>query len=167
MSNIMRKKPKPKRSEAMVEAIVEACARVLEGHGWAGLTTNLVADVAGVSPGSVYQYFSNKEGIVSALIRREAEEFLELGREASSGKAGLAAMVSFIEAVTLHRLQRPRLTLQLILADPSLALSAENVEINRKGHELLLASYPAWILDLTCKQHRRRFKIQWVSSGGC
>ena len=55
----------------MVEAIVEAAARVLEARGLAGFNTNAVAERAGISVGSLYQYFPGKEAIVAALSARE------------------------------------------------------------------------------------------------
>lgn len=56
----MRKEPRQARSRATVEIIVRAGARVLGDRGWAGFTTNQVAEVAGVSIGSLYQYFPDK-----------------------------------------------------------------------------------------------------------
>ena len=55
----------------MVETIVEAAARILETRGLAGFNTNAVADRAGVSVGSLYQYFPNKEALVAAVSARE------------------------------------------------------------------------------------------------
>jgi AcrR family transcriptional regulator len=63
-----RKYASQERAGATVEAIVEAAARILATDGAKGLTTNRVAKVAGVSIGSVYQYFPNKEAIVVALV---------------------------------------------------------------------------------------------------
>ena len=57
----MRKKPCQQRSQQMVDILLEASGRVLERHGLANLTTNRVADEAGVSVGSLYQYFANKQ----------------------------------------------------------------------------------------------------------
>jgi len=57
-----------------VEAILEATADVLREHGYDGLTTNKVADAAGVSVGSLYQYFPGKDALVIALLLRFAEE---------------------------------------------------------------------------------------------
>ena len=56
----MRKEPRQERARATVEAILEAAARILDRQGWKGFTTNAVAEVAGVSIGSLYQYFPNK-----------------------------------------------------------------------------------------------------------
>jgi AcrR family transcriptional regulator len=69
-----RKRPRQERSKATVSTILAATARVLVRHGFDGLTTNAVADAAGVSIGSLYQYFPNKESLVAALIERHIED---------------------------------------------------------------------------------------------
>jgi AcrR family transcriptional regulator len=58
----------------LVDAILEATARVLSERGYAGTNTNLVAERAGVSVGSVYQYFPNKDSLITALHERHAVE---------------------------------------------------------------------------------------------
>ncbi|MGJ3257195.1 MAG: TetR/AcrR family transcriptional regulator [Alcanivorax sp.] len=63
----MKKEPKQVRSKASVAAMVGACARILERQGYAGLSTNAIAEVAGVSIGSVYEYFPGKEAVVARL----------------------------------------------------------------------------------------------------
>ena len=69
-----RKRPRQARSKATVDTILEATARVLVKQGFDGLSTNAVASAAGVSIGSLYQYFPNKEALVAALIERHMEE---------------------------------------------------------------------------------------------
>ena len=69
-----RKRPRQQRSKATVDTILEATTRVLVKHGFDGLSTNAVAAAAGVSIGSLYQYFPNKEALVAALIDRHMEE---------------------------------------------------------------------------------------------
>jgi AcrR family transcriptional regulator len=64
-----RKKPTQDRSAATVEAILEAAIRILGRDGWARFTTTRVAARAGVSVGSLYQYFPNREAIVAAVVR--------------------------------------------------------------------------------------------------
>lgn len=66
-----RKQPRQRRSEATVEAIVEAAAQVVAERGLAGFNTNSVARRAGVSIGSLYQYFPGKDSIMAALIARQ------------------------------------------------------------------------------------------------
>lgn len=58
----------------MVEAILDAAARVLRTDGVDAMTTNRVAEVAGVSVGSLYQYFPNKQALVRALLERHDAE---------------------------------------------------------------------------------------------
>ena len=65
----LRKLPQQERSRAMVSVIVEAAAQVLERHGEQGFNTNLIAERAGISIGSLYQYFPNKHAIVVAMAR--------------------------------------------------------------------------------------------------
>ena len=69
-----RKRPRQARSKATVDTILQASARVLVKRGFDGFTTNEVATAAGVSIGSLYQYFPNKEALVAALIVRHVEE---------------------------------------------------------------------------------------------
>jgi len=69
-----RRTPVQDRSAATFEAIVEAAAQVFERHGYAAGTTNRIAQRAGVSIGSLYQYFPNKDAILVALIERHVEE---------------------------------------------------------------------------------------------
>lgn len=66
-----RRRPTQARSIATYEAIVEAAARVLVRDGPALLNTNRVAKVAGVSIGTLYQYFPDKNAVVAALAERE------------------------------------------------------------------------------------------------
>jgi AcrR family transcriptional regulator len=66
-----RKTPLQERSRNTVEVIVEAAARILTKEGAGALSTNRIAEVAGVSVGSLYQYFPNREAIVAALIERK------------------------------------------------------------------------------------------------
>lgn len=69
-----RKRPRQQRSRATVETVLEATARVLVRRGFDGLTTNAVAETAGISIGSLYQYFPNKEALVAALIEKHLED---------------------------------------------------------------------------------------------
>lgn len=66
-----RKTPTQERSRNTVEVIVEAAARILSREGADALSTNRIAEVAGVSVGSLYQYFPNREAIVAELVGRK------------------------------------------------------------------------------------------------
>ncbi len=71
-----RKAPRQSRSQATVTAILDATARILVERGLAATTTNAVAERAGVSVGSLYQYFPNKEALVSALHSRHGQQMM-------------------------------------------------------------------------------------------
>lgn len=93
-----RNAPKQVRSRETVAAILEATVRILEQEGSDAATTTRVAEVAGVSVGTLYQYFENREAILDALQDREFEratEFMQevLAREAASGERQIARAV--------------------------------------------------------------------------
>lgn len=67
----MRKSPTQARAAQTVDAIVEAATQILQSDGEERLTTNRIAERAGVSIGSLYQYFADKEAIVEAIAERE------------------------------------------------------------------------------------------------
>ena len=79
---IPRKSASQKRSRAMVETLLDATARVLTREGYDRASTNRIAAVAGVSVGSLYQYFPNKEALVAALVARHNRDILQLIRNA-------------------------------------------------------------------------------------
>lgn len=91
-----RKLPRQSRSKATVEAILDACAETLEQRSYPRLTTNAVAQRAGVSVGTLYQYFPNREALAGALAVRTMERLLEAMQRAvaecvAQGLEGLAA----------------------------------------------------------------------------
>ena len=69
-SLLPRKVPSQERSRFTVDAILEAAAYILVRDGYARLTTNRIADRAGVNVASIYQYFPGKDAIVAELRRR-------------------------------------------------------------------------------------------------
>lgn len=73
-----RKMPKQQRSKATVAAIIEATTQLLVEEGFHHLSTNRIAEVAGVSVGSLYQYFPNKEAVVSAVVDEFADRQFEI-----------------------------------------------------------------------------------------
>ena len=72
------------RSRHTVETILEGGARVLAEHGWAGFTTNAVAARAGVSIGSLYEYFRNKDALRDAIVTRHLDAGERLLTEAAA-----------------------------------------------------------------------------------
>ena len=73
----MRKKPQQKRSRQMVDSLIEATAKAVIEKGLDGLTTHYIADKAGVSVGSLYQYFDDKEAMLEALIDKLTNEIVQ------------------------------------------------------------------------------------------
>ena len=70
---VSRRQPRQERALEKVGLMLEAATRILDKQGLAGLTTNRVAEVAGVSIGTVYQYFNDKSELVDALAEREVQ----------------------------------------------------------------------------------------------
>ncbi len=66
----LKKQPKQERSKLLVSSIYDATARILERFGIDGTTTNRIAETTGISVGSLYQYFPNKDSIFTRLIER-------------------------------------------------------------------------------------------------
>jgi AcrR family transcriptional regulator len=79
-----RRTPRQERARATVEHLLEATARVLVSRGWARTTTNHVAARAGVSVGTLYEYFPSKDALVAALVDRHL----------AAAEARLAALVA-------------------------------------------------------------------------
>lgn len=69
-----RKRPVQDRSRHTVERILDAAARIFDEDGYRQTTTNRVAEAAGVSVGSLYQYFPNKDALLVALAERHVDE---------------------------------------------------------------------------------------------
>jgi len=71
--DLLRRKPRQARAQDTVEVIFEATAQILRRKGRAALNTNYIAECAGISVGTLYQYFPDKEAILIAIARRELE----------------------------------------------------------------------------------------------
>jgi AcrR family transcriptional regulator len=108
-----RKRPVQARSQRTVDAILKAAAQVFARRGYAGATTNHIAERAGVSVGSLYEYFPSKDALLVALMEvhlAEGETVLqkavvELG---ASGARALAASVRHVARATVQLHARDR-----------------------------------------------------------
>ncbi len=109
MSNdplLPRKLPRQVRAAATVEAILEAATRVLSDRSLAGFNTNRVAEVAGVSVGSLYQYFPNKAALVAALIERaqtSLAQAIEVSVERMRGRPLVEVLSGLIDIAVEHQ----------------------------------------------------------------
>ncbi|MCY6490624.1 TetR/AcrR family transcriptional regulator [Leptolyngbya sp. GGD] len=113
-----RKQPKQERSQVTVEAILSATAHILTENGYNQLTTNRVAERAGVSIGSLYQYFPNKEALIFALAEQHANEMVQLAKQHLEGLSDRTI---------------PEVLRQIIKA--ALAAHAVNPKLHRVLHE--------------------------------
>ncbi|MGG6295742.1 TetR/AcrR family transcriptional regulator [Leptolyngbya sp. AN02str] len=77
-SIIPRKLPQQDRSRLTVEAILEATTHILTEEGYDKANTNRIAERAGISIGSLYQYFPNKESLMAALMDQHSNEIAAL-----------------------------------------------------------------------------------------
>src|SRR5436190_23326308 len=82
-----RRIPRQARAEETVAAILEGAAQVLEAGGLAAFTTNAVAERAGVSIGTLYQYFADKQALLRAVAEREMTATLGAVAKALRGDA--------------------------------------------------------------------------------
>ena len=109
-----RKRPRQERSTDTVAAILEATVRVLHEVDGERLTTTRVAEVAGVSVGTLYQYFPNRDALLNALLA----DHLEIA-------------ISALEAAALAHAGRPRAEAAPALVRAFLAAKAARVETSR------------------------------------
>ncbi len=134
-----RRKPSQARSRGSVDAIVEASAQVLERYGYGAATTNRIAGRAGVSVGTLYQYFNNKDEIFDTLIEREAARYLEALEQAMPGPEvpHRAAIRQLLEAAYAHH--RLVLGVRLVMRNlPSTAYSERSRAIREEMHRLVM-----------------------------
>ena len=135
-----RKLASQERSRSTVDALLEATTRVLIKEGYDKASTNRIAEVAGVSIGSLYQYFPSKEALVAAVIDRHTQEVSEVTRNALVKVAARPIEVAAREfvsvAIDAHRVN-PKLHGVLAEQIPRVG-RLENIEANvREGYALV------------------------------
>jgi len=106
-----RRAPRQTRSKQTADAIVEAAARVFTEDGLQAATTNRIAQVAGVSVGSLYQYFPSKHALLTALFDRESMRlqaaFLRLVGEMGLGDIPALVRAYILETLDVFESRRP------------------------------------------------------------
>lgn len=139
-----RKTPRQARSLATVEAIIEAAARILEQHGHEGFSTNAVAEMAGVSIGSLYQYFPRKDALIGALIVRETARLIEDAEAAIGEPTGRTALATLIRAAVAHQLRRPILARLLDFEEARLPFDTDTQQVKAQFANIVsnLLSHP-------------------------
>ncbi|QOG07401.1 TetR/AcrR family transcriptional regulator [Aureimonas sp. OT7] len=132
-----RKRPRQTRSQETVATIVEATARILEDAGHHGFSTNAVARRAGVSIGSLYQYFPDKDALIGALVAREGDRLFEAAEAAASVPSGKDALERLIAAAVAHQFRRPGLARLLDFEEARLPFDASVRSLDDRFRRLL------------------------------
>jgi len=137
-----RKRPRQQRSVATVDAILDATARVLCTTGYDRASTNRIALAAGVSVGSLYQYFPSKEALVAALVERHVAQMTSLvkAKLASVALEPLhVAIRTMIQAMFDAHAVDPRLHKVLIEQVPRVGRLEQVVGVEREVEALVAA----------------------------
>ena len=137
-----RKEPKQERSRFMVNSILDATARVLVEDGFSGVTTNVVAQRAGVSIGSLYQYFPSREALVAGVGRRFAEEkgaSLEALLTKHNGVALGEDIAAVVDAIDRAQAADPELNYALLREVPKLGELDWREEVEARSLALSLS----------------------------
>lgn len=140
-----RKLPKQSRSLLLVKAIQEACLQILEKEGPDKLTTQRIADVAGINIASLYQYFPNKEAVLASTYKEEmsrsaqevAKRFKDIQSLSEQSLEQTLATIIDIETGLLAHLYH---------IDPNFYLAyRQNFDIHRLVEDLTIAqTNPSW-----------------------
>jgi AcrR family transcriptional regulator len=163
-----RKTPVQTRAAITVEAISEATIQVLLSHGPERLTTTRVAERAGVSVGTLYQYYPNKQSLLFALLEQHLEKVsvaVELACKRARGKP-LAEMVrdvveDFVDAKMIRTdLSTALYRISADLSGPALVKRTE--ERSRKALEAMLKTAP----DATAKPDPFAVQLMFSAMAG-
>ena len=145
-----RKKPQQRRSRVTIDSLFEATIQVLLANGLDRITTIQIADRAGVSVGSLYQYFPNKNALLAAIVKRHVGNVADATIAACEsvhgktiGEMCAAMMNAFVDAKT----RRPEVSRALYL--PSAAVNAdaivkeESIRCVQAVHDMLVTASDA------------------------
>ena len=135
-----RKKASQGRSRATVDALIEATAHILVREGFDKASTNRIAEKAGVSIGSLYQYFPSKEALVAAVMERHNQQLMQVVREALPEIMALpieqAVRKLVAVAIKGHRID-PKLHRVLAEQIPRTGRLASTETFNRENYTLV------------------------------
>ncbi len=112
----MRKQPQQRRSRAMVDSILTATGQCIVEHGLEHVTTNHIADAAGINIASLYQYFSDKDDLIATLVEKLSRDATQQVSEnyqrrqteiderdlRQVTRSGLRLSIAFLRSNTLH-----------------------------------------------------------------
>jgi AcrR family transcriptional regulator len=147
-----RKHATQQRSRATVDALIEATARILVTDGFDKASTNRIAEKAGVSVGSLYQYFPGKEALVAAVVARHGNELTQVVRRVLIDVAALpmeqAVRKLIAAAIEAHRI------------DPTLhrVLSEQMPRTGKTENMEMLSSETYALFSAYLEAHRDEFR---------
>jgi AcrR family transcriptional regulator len=135
--DLKRRKPTQERAKGTIAAIFEATAQILERDGRRALNTNIIAERTGISIGTLYQYFDNKEAILVAMAREQIEndgravmEALEAAGPSEPERAAVRALIAAYE----KRRKSRQVAIDTLVAE---GLAHERAKSLRKVAEML------------------------------
>ncbi|MBN8886435.1 MAG: TetR/AcrR family transcriptional regulator [Rudaea sp.] len=134
-----RRLPRQARSQDTLKVLLEAAASVLEKDGLEGYNTNAVAARAGVSIGSLYQYFPHKDALTAALIERERTLLVDEIEHARATPDRKAALTGIIAACVAHQMRRPALARLLDLEEARLPIHQDNRRVHDRVRRAIAA----------------------------
>jgi AcrR family transcriptional regulator len=151
-----RRLPKTRHATITVDAILLSVERILEQDGPTALTTNRIADVAGVSIGTLYQYFPNKEALVGALQDKYAEDTLGRVRDALAGGEHLPInlVIARVAEAVLSAQQAQRPIHRWLIDWRTAAGCQERYRIALDQHVDVVADFLARRPDVSLSDHR-------------
>jgi AcrR family transcriptional regulator len=152
-----------------VTAILDATVRVLLDRGYDACTTNLVAEVAGVGIGSLYEYFPNKEALVATVIEREVDAFVtSLEREmvATFGRPFAEALRIALGAVLTELEARRDLVRLLLVQYPYFGQLTVIGRLPRRIADLAAVCLRAWGDELAFDDHPANYYVIANMLGG-
>lgn len=142
----MRKTPRQARSREMVEVLVEAGRKVLGKEGYDGFSTNRVAEAAGVSPGSLYQYFPNKFALLDVIRDRYWDDVASRITASLADRAGGLGptMTRDIADALLTALEADTMLLRIVSYElPVAQIQDRRAALEQRVRELLMVTLRA------------------------
>jgi AcrR family transcriptional regulator len=150
---LRRKEPIQDRAKVTSDAILEAAELIIVGDGYEKATTNYIAERAGVSIGSLYQYFPNKDAIISALIEQEVSKVATgirtVLRESKKLSLEQASRAAFTYLLHNFR-QKKELFYSLPKRSPELIELTQNLSVEKFTHQTNLSLF---------EQHREEIVV--------
>jgi AcrR family transcriptional regulator len=153
-----RKLPQQERSRVTVEAILEATAHILTEEGYDKANTNRIAERAGISIGSLYQYFPNKESLMAALMEQHSQEIAALVATKLKDLVDApldVAIPELVKAVIAAHAINPRLHQVLNEEIPRSERLQQMQQADERITELLRIYLSQWHLSAQGKLHQR------------